>query len=109
MKNYREEEKDEFNKKFKGYDEKELTININDVEDDYFVIYQFVSKLGSASEWLKPKSIERVGKISYTFDMRTGSNTVKCEGPCGMYSRGHGDTSCIPNCVKFFGEVYTTG
>lgn len=31
MKNYREEEKDEFNKKFKGYDEKELTININDV------------------------------------------------------------------------------
>ncbi len=24
-----------------------------------------------------------------------------------MYSRGHGDTSCIPNCVKFFGKVYT--
>ncbi len=48
------------------------------------------------------------GKISYSFDMKTGSNTIKCEGSCGMYSRGHGDISYIPNCVKYLGEVYTT-
>lgn len=47
------------------------------------------------------------GEISYSFDMKTGSNTIKCEGSCGMYSRGHGDTGYIPNCVKYFGEVYT--
>lgn len=84
----------------KGKDWIKMIKNAKDWDDISIILYE-----GSKEEIEKLKCPICGGKISYSFNLEVGSNMIKCNGSCGMVSRGHNDIDDIPNCVKYFGEV----